>query len=123
MIRGQVSPDHEAVVVLTLRGPTGRQITVDAVIDTGFTEALTLEPQQVLALGLLFQDVSRMVLGDGSIASLSVYEAVVVWDSQERPVLVHAADGGCLMGMGLLYGHDLHVQVVDGGSVTIEPLP
>ena len=28
-----------------------------------------------------------------------------------------------LVGTALLYGHDLHMQVVEGGSIVIEPLP
>jgi hypothetical protein len=37
--------------------------------------------------------------------------------------LVEAADTDSLVGMALLYGHDLHMQVIEGGSVVIEPLP
>ena len=43
------------------------------------------------------------------------------WQATEH--LVEAADTDPLVGMALLYGHDLHMQVVEGGSVVIEPFP
>ena len=33
------------------------------------------------------------------------------------------ADGGPLVGMSLLYGSRVTLDVVDGGPITIEPLP
>jgi hypothetical protein len=38
-------------------------------------------------------------------------------------VLVLAADGGPLVGLSLLYGHRVTLDVVDGGRVSIEALP
>ena len=42
MIRGTVNSRLEAVVRLRVRGPAGVEADVDAVVDTGFTSALTL---------------------------------------------------------------------------------
>lgn len=41
-------------------------------------------------------------------------------DGQERAVLVLSADGGPLVGMATLYGHDVFLHVVDGGRVTVQ---
>lgn len=49
--------------------------------------------------------------------------ATVIWDGQARMVEVDAADIDPLVGMGLLYGHDVRMQVIDGDPVTIEALP
>jgi hypothetical protein len=49
------------------------------------------------------------------------YEAVtVLWDGQERHVEVDAVNATPLVGMSLLDGHDLHIQVADGGHVVIQ---
>lgn len=48
-------------------------------------------------------------------------EAVILWDGQERDVLVLSADGGPLVGMATLYSHDVFLHVVDGGQVTVQP--
>ncbi|MEX2140717.1 MAG: hypothetical protein WD894_15755 [Pirellulales bacterium] len=54
MIRGVVTPEREAVVSLDLHGPDDNDEQVDAVIDTGFNDFLTLPPQLVSALNLPF---------------------------------------------------------------------
>jgi predicted aspartyl protease len=63
------------------------------------------------------------MLGDGSLHQFDVYVATVIWDGQARTVETDAADTTPLVGVGLLYGHDLRIQMVEGGMVTIEALP
>ena len=49
MIRGTVNAQGEAVVRLRVRGPSGAEQDVDAVIDTGFTASLTLPAATTVA--------------------------------------------------------------------------
>lgn len=49
MIEGKVT-DREARIYLNVRGPAEREIQIEAVIDTGYTAALTLPPSQIAAL-------------------------------------------------------------------------
>jgi clan AA aspartic protease len=123
MITGQVTADREAVVRLTVRGPGGLQAEVDAILDTGFTEYLTLPPPLIAALALNYQYSMPLVLADCSPVGVAVYEGVVVWDGQERLVPVHQTDSDVLIGMSLLYGSRLLLDAVDGGPVTISPIP
>jgi len=74
----------------------------------------------VSALGLSFHSPIIVTLGDGSNRVLRQFEATVVWDGQERDVLVLAADGGPLVGMAMMYGYDVFLNVVDGGRVTVQ---
>ena len=67
MIRGVVNAIHEAVVSLRLRGPTGLDTDVDAVIDTGFDDQLVLPTSIITALGLRLRSTSTAVLADGSV--------------------------------------------------------
>jgi len=39
-----------------------------------------------------------------------------------REVIVSLADGGALVGMALMQGYHLSVEVIDGGRVEIRPL-
>ncbi len=55
MIRGAVNAREEAVVRLRLRGPSGTESDLDAIIDSGFTSSLTLPAPVVAALGLARQ--------------------------------------------------------------------
>jgi clan AA aspartic protease len=122
MIRGQVTADREAVIELTVRGPQGDEQTIETVVDTGFTGALTLPLPLILTLGLFYQNSTPAILADGSVVMCDAYEATVVWEGQARNITLHEAPGGALLGMALLYGSRMTLEIVDGGPVTIESL-
>ncbi|MBI1917018.1 MAG: clan AA aspartic protease [Planctomycetes bacterium] len=122
MITGVVRA-REARIRLRIRGPRRREQEIEAVIDTGYTSGLTLPPALVAALGLRWHSVGRGILADGRTCLFDVYEAKVVWDRRERRVLVDEADTDPLVGMGLLTGYELKVQVRSRGKVTIKRLP
>jgi clan AA aspartic protease len=122
MITGIVQSD-EGRIRLKVKGSRGREQEVEAVIDTGYTASLTLSPALVAALSLRWQSVDRGTLADGSECLFDVYEAKVVWDGKVRRVLVDEADTDPLVGMGLLRGYELKMQVRVRGKVTIKRLP
>ena len=121
MITGVVKAD-EGRIRLKVNGPRGRQREIEAVIDTGYTASLTLPPALVAALGLRWRSVDRGTLADGSECLFDVYEAKVVWDGKIRDILVDEADADPLVGMRLLNGHELKMQIRTGGKVTIKRL-
>ena len=122
MITGTVKSDV-ARIFLKVKGPRRRQQEMQAVIDTGYTGALSLPPSLVAALGLRWQGFDRGILADGSEALSDVYEARVLWDGRERRVLVDETDTDPLVGMAMLKGHQLIMQVRSRGKVIIERLP
>jgi clan AA aspartic protease len=122
MILGWVNTYREAVVRLPVRGLQDREQTVEVVIDTGFNGYLTLPPDLISALGLPFRRSGRAVLGDGSEITFDIHEAVILWDGQPRRIAVDAADTEPLLGMSLLDGHELNLQVIEGGQALIRSL-
>ena len=122
MITGVVNADHEATIQLVVHGAHGQQETIEVVIDTGFTGSLTLPPSLITALGLQWRGRQRAMLGDGSVRFFDVYAATILWDGQVRTVETDASDTEPLLGMRLLARHEVCMQVVDGGTVTIEAL-
>jgi clan AA aspartic protease len=122
MITGVVQ-SGEGRVRLKVRGRRGREQEIEAVIDTGYTASLTLPSALIQALGLRWQTVDRFKLADGSICLFDVYEAKVGWDGKLRQILVDEADAEPLVGMRLLKGHELNMQVCYRGKVTIKRLP
>ena len=121
MITGVVKSD-EGRVRLKLKGLRGRRQEVEAVIDTGYTASLTLPPAVVAALGLRWRSLDRFTLADGSECIVDVYVAKVDWDGKVRTILVDEADADPLVGMRLLRGHELKMQVRARGKVTIKRL-
>jgi clan AA aspartic protease len=122
MITGAVKSD-EGRIRLKVKGLRGREQEVEAVIDTGYTASLTLPPALIAALGLRWRSVDRFTLADGSECFLEVYEAKVVWDGKVRQILVDEAGSDALVGMRLLKGYELKMQVRSRGKVTIKRLP
>ena len=120
MIQGVVNAAYEAVVRLTVQGPSGDSQEIEAVIDTGFTGFLTLPPTLVTDLGLAYRDRGRAILADGSEAIFDIYDVAVLWDSRLRNTRAVAAGAVPLVGMRLLDRHLLNVEVVDGGRVVIQ---
>jgi len=121
MITGIVRA-REARIRLKIRGPRGREEQIEAVIDTGYTASLTLPRTLVAAMRLRWQSLDRGTLADGSECLFDVYEATVMWERRWRRILVDEADADPLVGMALLSGCELKVQVRPQGKVTIKRL-
>jgi clan AA aspartic protease len=122
VISGHVTSTAEAVVPLRVRGPAGDEAGIEAVIDTGFTDYLTLPPVQIAQLGLLKMDALECEMADGRVVAMESFLAVVLWDGTPRDVLVLAAVGQPLLGMSLLYSSRVSIDVVSGGEVVIHKL-
>jgi clan AA aspartic protease len=122
MITGTVQA-REARIRLTVRGPRSKELRIEAVIDTGYTASLTLPPEVRTLLGLQWISTGRGILADGSECLFDVYEARVDWDGAWRRILVDEADTDPLVGMDLMAGHELRIQVRSRGKVAIKKLP
>ena len=120
MITGIVNADYEAIIRLRVQGPTGHEHEVDAIIDTGFNGFLTLPPRLVAVLELTRLSRGRALLANGSEELFDIHGVTVLWAGEERHVEVDSVNAAPLVGMSLLDGHDLHIQVVDGGHVVIQ---
>lgn len=120
MMTGKVTFNREAIIELKIIGSNREQETVEAIIDTGFNGDLTLLSD--LIYRLKFQPVGNrhVTLGDGS---LDMYLRKVLWHGQEREVLVLKSEGDSLVGMSLLYGNRVILEVVNDGDVRIDSLP
>lgn len=123
MITGVITPGREATVRLILFNSSGRRQQVEAIIDTGFNHFLTLPSSLITTLGLPFAVQAKATLADGTVVSLNCYWVTLFWEGQARQIVAVAADDRPLVGMSLLYGSRVTLDVVDGGPVTIEPLP
>ena len=122
MIIGTVSPDFQATVRVIVLGMNGRAMELEAVIDTGFNGDLTLPGDTIAELSLPLIGHRRIFLADGSQQFADVYEALVDWDGQTMIAQVDMANTKPLIGMALMEGYGLHIEVVAGGAVTIERL-
>jgi clan AA aspartic protease len=121
MLIGHVTPDKEAVIPMEVLGAKGL-VQVEAVIDTGYNGSLTLPRTMVEELDLTFVGPARAALGDGHEVTMDLFLAAVQWEDGPRDVLVLQTDGGTLLGMAMLGGCRVVMDVEEGGLVSIEPL-
>lgn len=119
MISGIVNADFEAIISLSVCDSEEKIYTQDAIIDTGFNGWLSLPPDLIDLLNLKWKRRGRAILGDGSECVFNVYEAVVVWDGDYLTIPIDEADSEPLVGMSLMEGYQLTVQVIEEGSVEI----
>ena len=80
-------------------------------------------PEAVIAeLSLTWSHRSRAELADGSEVVFDVYRGTVVWDGRSVRVLVDSANVEPLVGMALLEGHKMSMEIREGGRVSISAL-
>jgi clan AA aspartic protease len=122
MMFGVVSDGCEAIIKVTVGRADAPKITIEALIDTGFTSFLALPSSIIESLGLPWHFSDIGTLGDGSEVVFEIYTGHVIWDGQVEVVDVVASEAMPLVGMSLLYGFRLQVEVVEGGIVNIEAI-
>ena len=122
MMQGFVNQNCEAIIRVAVGSTNSRKQMVEAVIDTGFTGFLSLPQSIITSLGLpwYFRDVGT--LGDGSEVIFEMYKATVIWDGRNKVIDVASSETEPLVGMSLLYGFNVQIEAVEGGTVTIEAL-
>jgi clan AA aspartic protease len=121
MMSGIVNAALEPLLKLTVRDDVGQPHDVES-IDTGFNGFLTLPPAIIAKLRLPWLCRQQGELADGSVLEFDVYVATVDWKGRPRSVEVEAADAQPLLGMALMQGLELRIQIVPGGALTIAEL-
>ncbi|MEH1890376.1 MAG: clan AA aspartic protease [Nostoc sp.] len=121
MISGIVKDAHPTINV-EFRLPNLPDFTIEFVIDIGFTDYLCLPPEAVVLLDLPFLYELPANLADNSWVDIPVHEAVIIWNGEERVVNVLATGKQPLLGTTLLDQHELVIQFIEGGLITIDEL-
>jgi clan AA aspartic protease len=122
MMTGVVNSSGEAMLRIVVGDLAARRIVVDALIDTGYTGNLTLPPSTIAVLSLPWRGSEEGILGDGSTQMFDVYSATIIWDGEFRTIKVNESDTDPLLGVGLLYGYEVCIQTISGGTVTVKAL-
>lgn len=122
MMQGFVNQNREAVIRLAVGSADNPKRMIEALIDTGFTGYLSLPSSTITSLNLpwIFRDLGT--LGDGSEVVFDMYRATVIWDGQIKVIDVANSESTPLLGMSLLSGFKVQIEVIEGGDVSIEAL-
>ena len=119
---GAVNTHLQMITTLSVVGYDDVTEEVEFIVDTGFSEALTLTPNIISRLNLPFNRDMTLTLGDGRTRAFSIYNAYVIWHGRLREVEVISSDSSLFVGMALIRGSNLNVDAVPGGAVVITEL-
>jgi clan AA aspartic protease len=122
MIAGIVNDYYDALNPLRISGDDGNSRQIEAVIDTGFNGFLTLPPSLIAELEGNLIGTGRAILADGEERLFPLYDLTVSWDGELRAVEVDAADADPLVGMAMMDGFELKIEVKPRGRVTLQPI-
>ena len=122
MMHGLVNINGDAVIRLVLENDAQQTQVVDAVIDTGYTGFLSLPSHLIESLNLPWIGNGEAALGDGRTTVFEIYSALVIWDEHYRLIPVNRVETEPVVGMGLLAGYALQIEVAQHGIVTIEAI-
>ena len=121
MLTGRIN-DLQARLTVEILNSSGQINPIEVLLDTGFDGQLSL-PAFVIRQLNLGRGIFRFgELADGSLVQFMSYRATVLWDGQRRQVEVIESGNAPLLGMELLLGSRVTLDVRDGGPVTIEVL-
>ncbi|MDE2838004.1 MAG: hypothetical protein OXL97_10940 [Chloroflexota bacterium] len=120
MFEGRISAALKPVVPVLIMSREGQYQPVEAVLDTGFNGDLALPPATIRRLGLTRATVFKATLANGQEVYLNGYEATALW--HDRPLIATALESGneALLGMNLLMGSKVTMEVKVDGLVAIE---
>ena len=122
MIRGRLDALWRAWVPVEIRDNNGQFQTIEVVVDTGFNGYLALPTAMISRLGLEPGIPINVTLGTGTREQVNTRIGQVLLHENLYPVSVLESEGNPLLGMQLLVGSQLNIQVRPGGEVVIEEM-
>ncbi|MGB5960025.1 MAG: aspartyl protease [Coleofasciculaceae cyanobacterium] len=111
MMQGYFGDNGELFFEIELTAIDGSVVIVDALLDTGFTDWLAMDTQEVDSLGWLLIDKKQMQTARGE-KTFNLYQGTVSFDGQELtiPVLGGAEITEVLLGLRWLENRRLVVE-------------
>ena len=123
MLTGRVSLYLQARLSVEILDQDGQPHPIEFVLDTGFDGDLALRPQTVRQLALTPKGGQDVELANGEAYRFSRYTGTILWNGRPRRVDVLETDSDPLLGMALLQGTRVTLDVRYGGPVAVTPLP
>ena len=110
-----------ATCVFQAYGANGIPATIEAVIDTGFSGEIALPQRLFGQLGLKGQGSKEIFVADGRSSNVVFSILEIEWQGEFRRVEAISTETFPLIGMALLRGSRLCMDVEDAGEVEITP--
>ena len=122
MLTGRVNRDLQASLTIEIMTPSGQPHRIEVALDTGFNGQISLPANTIRTLGLTEKSSRLAITATGDRVRLTTYYSTMMWHGEPRIIEVVEADSEPLLGMELLLGNRVTLDVLEGGPVTIYPL-
>ena len=122
MIQGVIDQNNDPTIQLVVLGQDRKKRSIDVLIDTGFTGFLTLPAAVLVSLNLHPYRREEGIIGDGSTCIFEIYRGFIEWDGNVRSIDINESETIPLIGMSLLYGYRMELDIIEGGTITIRSL-
>ena len=109
-----------ARVPIVVAGPEGAAKSYDALLDTGFDGAVSISWRDAEDLGLRFFRDHVIVLADGTERGAAIFAGRVRFADEWREVPITVSGDDAVVGMQLIYGARLTLDVFLDGDVDLE---
>ncbi len=119
---GRVNVDLQAWLTVEIVTPSGQPRPIEVALDTGFNGQIALPAITIQRLELSEESSRLAITATGDRVRLTTYYSTMMWHGEPRIIEVVEADSEPLLGMELLLGNRVTLDVLEGGPVTIYPL-
>ena len=119
---GTVSANLDPLITLEVSNGMGGRELVEAVLDSGFNDFISLPIAVIQRLQLQSTPSLIVELADGSEVETPTYVGRIFWDGIDQIVRVQEGEGRPLVGMALMIEHRITIDVRYDGAVLIEPI-
>ena len=119
---GRVNGDLQAWLTIEIVTPNGQPRPIEVALDTGFNGQIALPAITIQRLELSEESSRLAITATGDRVRLTTYFSTMKWHGEPRIIEVVEADSEPLLGMELLLGNRVTLDVLEGGPVTIYPL-
>ena len=120
MIEGKIDGGFKPLVPIQLMDEEGEYHSFEVVLDTGFNGDLVLPPAAIRRLGLAQEAVFKATLASGQEVYLDGFGATALWHDRPLRLIVLESGSEALLGMNLLVGSRVTLDVEVDGAVVIE---
>jgi predicted aspartyl protease len=122
LLTGRVNGDLQAWLTVEIMTPSGQPRPIEVALDTGFNGQIALPAITIQRLELSEESSRLAITATGDRVRLTTYYTTMMWHGEPRIIEVVEADSEPLLGMELLLGNRVTLDVLEGGPVTIYPL-
>ena len=121
MVSGTVR-DLIPVVPVTILDRRGNPRQFQAILDTGFIGTVSLPQSSIQRLGLTDPLQESVTFANGTTEQCNIYPATALWNGERYAVSIYQLGPEPFIGMELLNGARVTMDVREDGLVAIEPL-